>query len=190
MDDRLDASPDGIFVMLRVPPDLAAQFPAETVEPHVTLLHAGNGPTELWEKVSLLVADELGARWAMVQQPNRVGDWVSPIGGEVALLGALEYFEKPDERVAWTSVSLGDRVKAFRQNLLALVGGQLGHEPEHGDSWVPHATLARVPKGEQWTGFVPSGAWKVDHVEVWRGPDQRMVIGRHTVWRLEREDGL
>ena len=105
MDDRLDASPDGIFVMLRVPPDLAAQFPPGTVEPHVTLLHAGDGPTELWKRVALLVADEAGARWAHLEF-QRTGEWVYPFNDEARLLGAVEYFDKPEDQVAWVSVSL------------------------------------------------------------------------------------
>ncbi len=188
MDDRVDASPDGIFVMLRVPPAIAAQFPPETVEPHVTLLHAGDGPTELWQRVALLVADEAGARWANLHF-QRTGDWVHPFDDEVRLLGDVEYFDKDEDRVAWVNVSLGERVKAFRQNLLSIVRDVLGHEPEHADSWTPHATLARIPKGERWTGAVPVGAWKVGHVEVWRGPDQRLIIGRRSVWKVERVDG-
>ena len=173
MADRLDVTPETIAVMLPIPAEIAAGWPdvGDNGEPHVTVVYVGEGSEQDLERVVQIVREESAA-----------------FVGETALLDGLDYFEN-DKRVAFVRVALPASVVAARDRIKdALDAARIdvahveidqrrsdGTGPRDG-SWVPHATLAYLDLGTDYTGPVPAGEWTIDAVQVWRGDTRIDVV--------------
>jgi 2'-5' RNA ligase len=140
-------------VFLRLPPALEDQFPETASVPHVTLVYPGPVSPEGYETVRRIAAEE-----------------ADMLLGETLKLGELRYFENEDgSRVAYVAVETSEAVRQGRARMHAKVQEAGVHIRSDYESWVPHATLAYLEPGEEYTGPVPRGSWVVREVEVWRG---------------------
>lgn len=162
--ERQDFGPESICVVLPVPTEIAAQFAID--DPHITLAYMSAGSEADLQTVTSVVADMLPAMM-----------------GEVVTLGELDHF--PGKRVAYATIDVSEAVRSAQVELVAgLAAGGLTVK-SHGGDWVPHATLAYLPPGDDYTGAVPTGAWPIDTIHVWRGGACVVVEGRS---EAERDD--
>ena len=156
--------PQSCALMIEIPEVICATFPedAERGAPHVTLLYVG----------------KIGAA-----DRNKVRDVATRVLAEstikegAATLGALDYFDPPDDkRVAYAAVDFRPTLDALHRALRAAVEAE-GIEVKHvtEDGYTPHATLAYLPAGEDYTGEVPTGSWSFAQVSLWWG-DKREAI--------------
>lgn len=156
------ADVDALAVMLPIPAEIAAQFPAVegNGEPHVTLVFVGPGGEAEFKEVAKIVREEAAA-----------------LNGERVSLGPLDHFDGPDndKRVAYSAVTVGTKVRQVRDAITSRLT-EAGIEVTHRTGpWTPHATLAYLDDGAEYDGSIPTGEWSVDCIEVWRGGQRESI---------------
>lgn len=141
-----------LAVMLRAPKDVAQWVPYRPEDPsapHVTLLYGDAEPSRV-----LTVVDAV--RRVLAQTPALRID-----------VEGLDYFDKPDERIAFARVKLTPELQALYA-ALADVYSAAGADVQHYlGSFTPHITLAYLAPGEDYTGPVPPHGWTATGVEIW-----------------------
>jgi 2'-5' RNA ligase len=150
--------PQSCGIMIEIPEEIGATFPddAKRGTPHATLLYVG----------------KIGAA-----DRNKVRDVAARVIAEssikqgAATLGPLDYFDPPDDkRVAYVVVDFKPLLGSLHKALRAAVeaeGIEVQHAGEGG--YTPHATLAYLDAGADYTGDLPVGGWSFDGVSLWWG---------------------
>ena len=178
MDSRIDAEPGALAVMIPVPADLAAQWPVEFgQQPHVSVVIADPVTDAQALECVLVVADELYIRWLNIGRGQGWNPTSLPTSGPNATtlaLDGLAYFDLPNDRVAFARVQVTEALRQIRGQIADRFQN-LGVTVRNAAQWVPHATLARVPVGANYTGPIPSGSWPLKTIEVWRD-DTRYIL--------------
>lgn len=157
---------DSVGLFIRLPKDLAEQFPSLAPEdnspPHVTFLYVGE-VTEEDEEVFLETVHKVFAQGLPTIKAKLIG---------------LDHFDHPDKerRVAHCAVRFSASLSEIRARLRsALEDAGL----TVGDSFPvyrPHVTLAYMPGlGSKYEGPVPEGEWEFDEIEVWGLPKEHRV---------------
>ena len=150
-------APNALSVMIPLPGDLARQFPydEERGKPHVTLLWIGEyDPAQKEDTCNLL----RGIEWPDIDLE----------------LGDLEYFEKPDRRVAYVAIEPNEELAALHTLLKETLETSGLPISRHEGSFKPHATLSYLALEEEHTGSVPQGTWTAQP-EIWYGPSRAPV---------------
>lgn len=151
----------GLFI--RVPEELAAQFPVKFDEPspaHVTLLIVGEVPEGRREEFSRIVQD--------------VCDTVH--GPIKAHLAGVDHFVHPggDRKVFYSPVRFSKDVAEIRDRLWVSLE-DAGFEIKDGFpmAYNPHVTLGYIPDAHdgQWDGASPGGSWEFNTIEAWDLPE-------------------
>ena len=178
MDSRIDAEPGALAVMIPVPADLAAQWPVEFgQQPHVSVVIADPVTDAQALECVLVVADELYIRWSDIGRSQGWNPTSLPTSGPNATtlaLDGLAYFDLPNDRVAFARVQVTEALRQIRGQIADRFQN-LSVSVRNAAQWVPHATLARVPVGANYTGPIPSGSWPLKTIEVWRD-DTRYIL--------------
>lgn len=178
MDSRIDTEPGSLAVMIPVPAEIAAQWPADyDQQPHVSVVIADPVTDAQALEAVLVVACEFCVTWSDI---GRGENWVFvpvPTSGPNATtlsLDGLAYFDLPNDRVAFARVQVTDALRQVRSQIADRLRN-IGVTVRNPAQWVPHATLARVPTGTNYTGPIPSGTWPLKTIEVWRD-DTRYIL--------------
>ncbi len=130
---------------------LRGQFPAQAggMQPHVTVLF----------QKDVLPSDVVAVKAAIARAAASVAAFEIRIGG-------LDHFHSDDQSVAFAKV-VGDGVMALRVAIELELQSEGIRASQHEGGFVPHATIAYLEPGMEWTGAVPEGVQMVKTIEVW-----------------------
>ena len=144
-----------ICVAVLLPPDLARRFPPpeapgvdRPMPPHITVLYCET------DRARLALAEQVVRDVAALSPPVDVE------------IGGLGYFDLPDSRVAYVAVRSAGLVELHGQLLLGLRSVGIGADQTHPE-YVPHATLAYLEPGAEFSGDVPAGQFTAMILAVW-----------------------
>ena len=157
---------DGVGLFIRLPEQLAKQFPSLAPEdnspPHVTFLFIGKVPEE---------QDDI-----LLETVNRV--FAQGLPTIKAKLGDIDYFVHPDKdrRVAHCPVVFNRGMSELRTRLRSALEDAGIEVADSFPIYRPHVTLQYVPGTDgTYKGPAPSGDWEFDEVEIWGLPKEHKV---------------
>jgi len=156
----VEAEECGVFI--RLPPELAAQFPEKSEDsspPHVTLCFIGHVPRSRTADLATALREALAGIAPFELELDLYAEFQNPEGATIAHMVPRAVGLWP-ERLAALHASIKSHVEAR--------GVRVGHHP---GPFRPHVTLAYVPAGQVYEGPKPKGRWRVDGVELWTGPN-------------------
>lgn len=170
-DERADYDDSTITVLIAVPPEHAALFPADLDSwPHVTMVFVGPGTEDDADLIAEVASEAVEA---LVE--------------ETIKLGGLGYFDN-EQRVAYAVADVSDTTRDIRDGMDGTIrdlGITVGHNP---GPWTPHGTLAWLEPGAEYTGEVPACEWPIEAIEVWRG-DTRTIVRPGRMDKLAKRGG-
>lgn len=182
-DARFDVSDDTISVVIPIPAHAADEWPDvdERIAPHVTVVYVGECDDDTYDSVVAAVEEAITAFLDQTVSFGNIG--YEPTGG--------------DDRTVFSEVAVSDGLRDARSALVKAMGDR-GVSATVDNAWVPRATIARMDRGEAYTGPMPHGSWAADALMVWRGDRQTVVdaYGRMDTiahrggkWLVLSEDG-
>lgn len=146
-----------LFVSVQLAAPIAQQFP--------TVVHPGG--TELPPHITVLYIEAVAPELVPKALAAVRGVAERGVGFDLEVDG-LGYFEHPAERrrVAWAGVKAGDvELRALRRDILAALCAAGVAAPQK-YNFTPHATVAFIGEGEEWSGAVPTGSMRVEQLRL------------------------
>jgi 2'-5' RNA ligase len=167
------ASADSCGVFIRVPDDLASEFPPRAEDPsppHMTLLYVGKVPRTEFDRLVATVADVARGDAPFTVEMTDYGEFTNRSGQTIAHM-----------------IPRGDQIAALHAQLRAAVASAGFDVEHHPGVFKPHVTLDYMEPGQHYEGARPSGSWTVRSLEVWGWGERRAVPlgGRAAAARVE-----
>ena len=119
----------------------------QSLEPHVTLAYFG--------------VLHPNTHRALCETVGRIARETRYFGMEI---GGLGHFRNRDRTVAFLNAGPAALIFELRDRILASVGVEEGGHPS---DYVPHSTLAVLPRNSTWSGPVPEGGMLVKYIAVY-----------------------
>lgn len=140
------------MVGIAIPPEVSFDpYHTTTMGPHISLMSAG------W--VAQPTTD------AIVRALRMLATTLQPFE---AVLGGLGHFHPPDRSVAYVHILSPAVLDLHAQVAEALAVLNITGTSK-APNFVPHATVATMPRQTCWAGPVPSGSFTARALTVWRG---------------------
>lgn len=184
--------PEGIAVVVRVPPPLAASFPPldsshPITAPHVTVAYIGGEQVEAFQASAGWREDMAGPPSLVLELSDVLTELTASVESFRVTVSGTHNFEPSESSEGRRVIVSGiqsEGLLALRERLLARVSERLGIDASGSHpGYVPHATLAYLGEGETYSGPVPEGAFTAHEVEIWHGTQVvHIEFGRLASW--------